>query len=287
MRSKILLIGGCGYIGSYLYNSLVQSYHVDVCDIQQRGNPAKIPIKYNISYQRLSKNICHKYEVILWFAGHSSVEQSINDPDGALNNNFFDLVEFLKKIKNTTKFIYASSASLYNGFKGKAKETDIQNQRNNPYDLSKFLFDSIIEHYNKNFYGLRMGTVCGYSPNIREELIFNKMCIDSYFIKKIYLSNPSAKRSLLFLSDLTDLVHFAIEKNLKPGFYNAFSINSTIGQIAKNISRFYKSSIILINSFGTYSFNLCNQKIKNTGLKINNKFKSNLIKFTQDMNFDK
>ena len=70
-------------------------------------------------------------------------------------------------------------------------------------------------------------------------------------------------------------------------FYNAFSLNTTIGQIAKNISRFYNSSIVLKkNNQGTYSFNLSNQKIKNTGFIINSKFKSNLIKFNQDMHFE-
>ena len=35
---KILIIGGCGYVGSELYNSMKNSYEVDTVDLEWYGN---------------------------------------------------------------------------------------------------------------------------------------------------------------------------------------------------------------------------------------------------------
>ena len=110
---NVLLVGGCGYIGSYLFERLIANgFTVSVCDKLSRGNPLNLPIT-SLDYNDLTPEELARFETILWFAGHSSVGQSITDPQGAIANNCLNLFSFAKKLPATTKLIYASTASLY------------------------------------------------------------------------------------------------------------------------------------------------------------------------------
>ena len=70
---KVLLVGGCGYIGSYLFERLIANgFMVSVCDKLSRGNPLDLPIASQ-DYNDLTPEVLAPFETILWFAGHSSV----------------------------------------------------------------------------------------------------------------------------------------------------------------------------------------------------------------------
>ena len=138
---------------------------------------------------------------VLWFGGHSSVTQSIQDPNGAVTNNCLNLFSFAKKLHPDTKFIYASTASLYSvtGKKvepsSEAIEANIPSQ--NPYDMSKFAFDFLAKNFIENFYALRMGTLAGYSPNLRQELVFNAMNLSAVRKGEVRLKNSESASGLI------------------------------------------------------------------------------------------
>jgi nucleoside-diphosphate-sugar epimerase len=267
---KILLIGGLGYVGSYLYEYLsLKNIKIDVCDYNTRGNPANIPLKFFYNYSELKEKDLKKYNSILWFAGHSSVDISVKDPLGALENNFSNLILLLRKIKNkNVKFIYASSASVYSSKKNiYSKETDKIFPKTNYYDISKCLFDNSVSKFYENFFGLRMGTVSGFSKNFRQELIFNKMCSDSIYKKKIFISNHKSYRSILFLSDLAKVIYLLLIKKTTPGIYNLASHSSSIGNLSRVVSKFFNSKIKQFPNSSTYSFKMNISKIKKIGFK--------------------
>ncbi|NCX94651.1 MAG: NAD-dependent epimerase/dehydratase family protein, partial [Gammaproteobacteria bacterium] len=176
---KILLVGGFGYIGSYVGKRLSEDgYDFDVSDRGDRGNLTGRSATY-AAYQEMNSAQLAKYTHVLWFAGHSSVARSIEDPNGAIDNNCMQLMDFARRLPASTKFIYASSASLYST-KGASNSDSDENSlttipEQNSYDISKFAFDYIAKNFLPNFCGLRMGTLCGYSDNMREELVFNSM----------------------------------------------------------------------------------------------------------------
>ncbi|MCA3356758.1 MAG: NAD(P)-dependent oxidoreductase [Roseomonas sp.] len=256
---KILLIGGCGYIGSYLFQCLLaRGFQVSICDTLNRGNPLALPITA-LDYNDLTEEELAPFNAVLWFGGHSSVGQSITDPQGAIANNCLNLFSFAKKLPSRTKLIYASTASLYplNDCLVPITENSlIRIPAQNAYDISKFAFDYLAEHFLERFHGLRMGTVSGYSPNLRPELIFNAMNLSAVKTGMVRVKNAGAYRTILFLSDLWILVEYLIRHDAPSGFYNAGSITASIGEFGQQIANAWGAAVIEEGESPTYSFKL-------------------------------
>ncbi len=205
-----------------------------------------------------------KYDAILWFAGHSSVPMSIEDPTGALNNNCLDLFEFAKRKPATTQLIYASTASIYSVLQQNKKftppsltETEARLNPVNPYDCSKIAFDALASGFLHNVTGLRLGTLAGYSPKIRTELIFNAMNLAAINEGVVRVANAHAYRSILFLSDLAHYVRQILNASTPaPKVLNVASISLSVGSIAKQIAAAYQVNIEEQPDSITYSFQM-------------------------------
>ena len=272
MKKKILVIGGCGYVGSRLisfFNN--ENFLIKILDKEICGDPIKIN-NYKTDFKNLTKKHLIKYNYIIFLAAHSSVKSCNNDIYGAINNNIINTIKLIDTIKKIPKinFIFASSAAIYNGFNRPAKEDiNIKFKPNQLYDISKFYLEKYIIENLKNHYILRFSTVSGYSPNQNKNLIVNKMYFDSIQDKKITVVNPNSRKSILFIDDLCRAIIKIIKtKQKKYGVYNLSSLNIKIFQIAKNISNISKSKIILKKGLTHYSFFTCNKKFsKNFNFK--------------------
>jgi UDP-glucose 4-epimerase len=263
--NKILLIGGCGYIGSYLFQKLEQSgFQVTICDKLKRGNPLNLNV-IQCDYIDLTQDFLKQFDAVLWFGGHSSVGESITDPDGAITNNCINLFSFAKRLSPLTKFIYASSASLYSTketFSSPSTEDSLVHiPAQNPYDMSKFAFDYLAKNFLNNFYALRMGTLSGYSPNLRPELVFNAMNLSAVNNGHVRLKNRESMRTILFLSDLWTLIYSLLTEVHQPGVYNAGSLSFKMGDLASSIAKTWNADVIDEGNSETYSFKLDTSKM--------------------------
>lgn len=264
---NVLLVGGCGYIGSYMHGKLKEhGFPVTVVDRFARGNPGNIPDVVNAGYDSLDEAFLSRFDAVLWFGGHSSVGMSVQDPKGALSNNCLDLFNFAKKLKPETKLIYASSGSLYSS-KGvnitpasEASLAAIPSQ--NPYDISKFAFDYIAQNFLDNFYALRMGTLSGYSPNIREELVFNAMNLSAVRTGQVKLMNSESNRTILFLADLWVLLRKLLLTRQQPGIFNVGSNSFRMGELAHIVATTWDAQVLYQGESETYSFLLDTTKMK-------------------------
>lgn len=230
-----------------------------MCDKLIKSNPLSIPVIQK-DYAALDAEELALFDAIVWFAGHSSVQQAVADPDGALANNCLNLYSLAKKLRPTTKLIYASSGSLYSKIgtiSSASRESDLVHiPVKNAYDISKFAFDYIAQNFLSNFYALRMGTVSGHSPNLRPELLFNAMSISAATKGKVFLKNRKSHRTILFLDDLWFLIKELLISQAEPGIYNAGSVSGTIGQFAEWIADAWSAEIIDEGTSETYSFRL-------------------------------
>jgi UDP-glucose 4-epimerase len=265
-HKKLLLIGGCGYIGTYIYPLLkMAGYEVTVCDRLTRGNPLEIAV-LNCDYADLDEKFIQDFNAVLWFAGHSSVGQSVTDPNGAITNNCLNLFTFAKKLNPSTKFIYASSGSLYSTKSADARPaseaTMAQIPSQNAYDISKFAFDYLAHNFLENFYALRMGTLAGFSQNIREELVFNAMNLSAVRTGKVHLKNSDSSRTILFLSDLWTLIEKLLTTEQQPGIFNAGSLSFKMGELAHSIATTWQAQVIYEGESETYSFLLDTTRMK-------------------------
>jgi nucleoside-diphosphate-sugar epimerase len=268
---KILIIGGTGYIGSKLFYDYRDEYQVDTLDLEWFGNN----INSNnliLDFIKSSEEYLEQYDVIILLAGHSSVGMS-GSMVSTNSNNVSNFCNILKKISNISKrkrikFIYASSSSVY------GSSHDILSCENNEcfkphnyYDLSKQVIDYYATINNDvEYYGLRFGTVNGWSPNVREDIMLNAMYKAAIISNEITCMNQSNYRPILDIQCLSSAIKRIIERgNMeKRGIYNLLSFNDTIGNIATAASTYLKCNLTYSDKPGnsTYSFSASSEKFE-------------------------
>jgi|GEM_PF-1638769 len=240
--NKTLIIGGCGYIGSRLFNYLKQKqYKVASLDLELFGNPNIQNTKQN--YKDLTKEDIARFDNIILLAGHSSVKMCESNMVGCFKNNVQYFVELLSKISKNQKFIYASSSSVYGNVNRNIVTEECEEYvAGSFYDLSKAEIDHYVKIFDEvNFYGLRFGTVNGFSPNTRNDVMINAMVSSAIVNKEIKVFNPMIRRPILYINDLCRAVETIILEgnHSNRGLYNLASFNSTADIIGRKTSEVF------------------------------------------------
>lgn len=259
---KILIIGGTGYIGSSLYRDLIKKHQVDTVDTEWFGNFIN---KNNIKkdFDLLSEEFLDEYDTILFVAANSSVPLCKNIFDAFENNvvKFFNLVKKLKK----QKFIYASSSCVYVTSDDRPKN---ENDLLVPLDgltLTKTTIDHLMSLTDVEYYGLRFGSVNGWSPNMRLDLMINSMTFSSLNNKEVNVFNGYAHRPILSTNDLVRAINKIIDtEEDKRGVYNIASFNDNILEIGKKVSDYMNVPLKDNGKNFTYDFSISSQKFIDT-----------------------
>lgn len=230
---KILLIGNRGYIGSALEIKLSE-YDLDCVDICWFGEPNKNTVV--MDYKELNEKFLSVYDVVILMAGHSSVKMCEGDLINSHNNNVNNFINLLARLKRSTKFIYASSSSVYGKCSVLADEEYYDFKPYNNYDITKHIIDLYIKRFNIEYYGLRFGTVNGYSPILRNDVMINSMYCNAKNDNHIKLYIKDIMRPILGITDLCEAVTTIIDNNEDlRGIYNLASFNMTSGDIAYKV----------------------------------------------------
>jgi UDP-glucose 4-epimerase len=233
---KVLILGGNGYIGSRLCQVLREHHFVKSNDICWFVHDETSDRR---DYHKLSKQELAEFEIIVVLAGHSSVPSCIGDLPGPWLNNVTNFTDLLAKTDDQL-IIYASSASVYGNSKPgeRHKETNAHFTPVNNYDVTKYALDqqaTIANLRGKRVIGLRFGTVNGWAPNLRVDVMINSMYHSVQNSTGIQVMNRHISRAMLGIEDLCRAVLRCIEKPV-PGIYNLASFNSTVGEIAQDVS---------------------------------------------------
>lgn len=274
---KILIIGGCGYIGSMVVNHLKHKYNITIVTRTSYSHAIFDNIKIiKINMKRLKKKFINKFDIIIWLAGQTSTKSSGNI-FSSMENNFENILNLFKFINTDQILIYSSSSCIY-GNKENAKETDDNHYKfYDFYDFSKKMLDMfseiIIKKNNKKIFGLRFGTVSGFSPNFRNDSMINSMTHSSIKHKKCNVFAKETKRPILGMSDLCRSIETIIQHGSQSncGFYNLASFNSTVNIIGQRIAELTNAECVTL---------------KNATHKSSYNFSINCDKFTNTFNFE-
>ena len=228
---RLLIAGGAGYLGSVLIPRLLErGYKVDVVDLFWFGN--KLPRQVgtlNKDIFQLTVEDLESYDQVVFMAGLS------NDPMAEFSpakNFVFNAaapayLAYIAKIAGVKRYVYASSCSVYGYTENELFDETRPVSSSYPYGISKLQGEQAVMQLcdiDFSVISLRKGTVSGYSPRMRLDLIVNTMFKSAMKDRVITVNNPSIWRPLLGIDDAATAYIRAIEANQKiSGIFNIAS----------------------------------------------------------------
>ncbi len=236
---KVLVVGGAGYLGSVLIPRLLdRGYKVDVVDLFWFGNhlPRQVGILNQDLFQLTVEDL-EAYDQVVFLAGLSNDPMAEYSPS---KNFIFNAaapayLAYMAKLAKVKRYVYASSCSVYGYTENELYDETRTVGSTYPYGISKLQGEqAALQLADDKFsvISLRKGTISGYSPRMRLDLIINTMFKTALRDNTITINNPSIWRPILSIEDAATAYIRAIEANYKiSGIFNVASGNYTVGEI--------------------------------------------------------
>ena len=250
---RILVTGGCGYVGSVLVPRLLSEGHnILVIDDQWFGN--FLPIQSELVIRKKSIKEIDEADI-------SGIEAVIhlanvaNDPSVELNPTFSwevnvlhttQFLELCKRAKSVKKFMFASSGSVY----GVKSETNVTEELSlvpiSAYNKTKMSAERVCLSYAEYFdvICVRPATVCGVSPRMRFDVVVNMFVLQAFIKGKITVLGGQQVRPNIHIDDMASVyTHFLGKNRLGLGIYNAGFENISVMDIAKMVQEVFTVEI--------------------------------------------
>lgn len=273
---RILLTGGCGYIGTMLTDALLKQGHtVTVVDIMWFGN--RLTPHPNLTVVR--QDIRNADEIPM--SGVDTIfhlANVANDPCSELDAKLswevnclasMQLVE--RAIRHGVKqFIYASSGSVY-GVKEEPQVTeDLPLVPISDYNKTKMISERVLLSYRDKILVqcVRPATVCGYSPRMRLDLSVNMLTIQALANGRITVFGGDQTRPNIHIRDMVGVYLHLLEQGARaPGIYNAGFENISILDIARRVTESVPAEIVVTPSNDPRSYRLNSDRLLATGFR--------------------
>ena len=165
---KILVTGGCGFIGSNFIHFILKSTDwgiINIDSLTYAGNKDNLKeVENSDRYSFFQKDIINSIDIIdelkgvdyvVHFAAESHVDRSIKDPAPFISTNVLGtqvLLETCRKL-DVKKFIHISTDEVYGSIENKKDKFSESSPMspNSPYSASKASGDLIVSVYNKTY----------------------------------------------------------------------------------------------------------------------------------------
>jgi len=240
---RILLAGGAGYIGSRLAPELADhGYEVSVIDLLWFGNhmSSSVPVVRKDLFECTVEEL-RNFDQIVFLAGLSNDPMAEFDParNFVQNGALPAYLAFVAKQAGVRRMVYASSCSVYGYTADKLYDETCPVTCAYPYGISKLQGERAafqLQDEDFSVISLRQGTVCGWSPRMRFDLIVNTMFKTALTTGTITVNNPAIWRPVLDIRDTVAAFVRAVQTSTSvSGIFNVASGNFTVGQVADDV----------------------------------------------------
>ena len=270
---KVLITGGCGYVGTKLTQAMLDRtpHDVTVIDTMWFGNrlaPSPRLTVHELDVRKLDDFDLSGYDTILHLANIA------NDPSVELNPYASWEVNVLAGMRlidraaraGVKQFIFASSASVY-GVKSEPRVTEeLELFPLSEYNKTKMVAERVVMSYGDDMITtlIRPATVCGFSPRMRLDVVVNMLTMHALKRGVITVLGGDQTRPNIHIDDLVDLYLFAMDRRLA-GVFNAGFENLTVREIAEAVTREVPAEIETKPSNDPRSYAVCSDKLLATG----------------------
>jgi UDP-glucose 4-epimerase len=165
---KILVTGGCGYIGSHTIVDLIENGFEVICvDNNTRSSPRILEGVEKITGKKIKNykvDLCNYDDTfaifqeneniagIIHFAAYKAVGESVEQPLMYFENNLMSLINLLKCVQefNIPNFVFSSSCTVY-GNPDEIPVTELTPPKpaESPYGYTKQMGEQIINEFSK------------------------------------------------------------------------------------------------------------------------------------------
>jgi nucleoside-diphosphate-sugar epimerase len=255
-EKRVLVVGGAGYLGSILTRKLLaRGYRVRVLDsfIYGRksveelvGNDQCDIVEGDLRNIHTCVNALEGVNAVILLAAIVGDPASKVRPTETIETNVLaaQALASAAKLQHISRFVYASTCSVY----GVGADLLDEQSPLNPVSLyarTKIASEDIILKMGDTYFSptiLRMGTLYGYSPRMRFDLVVNTMSMKSFTDGKILVFGGKQWRPLLHVQDAADVYVRCVEADLKQVGNQVFNVGSNeqnyqIEEIAERVSK--------------------------------------------------
>lgn len=251
---KVVVTGGCGFIGSNIAEELIKKHYVVVIDDLSTGRIENIQslqdkenfefVRGNITDLDLLKQIFEDVDCIFHQAAIPSVQRSVENPLDTNEANIKGTLNVLIAARDcgVKKVIYASSSSVYGDTPELPKKENMKPNPQSPYAVSKLTGEYYCEVFSE-IYGIK--TVCLRYFNVygpRQNPASEYAAVIPRFINRVLNNKPpiifgdgNQTRDFTFVKDVVKANILAMEKNVEGVFNIAYGQQISINELANKI----------------------------------------------------
>lgn len=257
---KVLITGGAGYLGSILAEHLLSKYQVTVYDNLMYNQLSLLHLfkRENFKFllgdvtdvKRLT-SLVKEHDIIIPLAAIVGMPACDAKPELAVSINFEQIKNIVDVLRSDQKLIIPNTNSQY------GSSTNILTEESpfNPLSLyAKTKCDA--EKYvlsNSDGVVLRLATVFGVSPRMRQDLLVNDFVYRSVVDGFLVLFQSHFKRNYIHVQDIASTFDFIIDRydQCSGQVYNVGLSNANLSklELAESIKRYIPNLSIIRDEF--------------------------------------
>ena len=271
MKGKVIVTGGCGFIGSHVVDELLaRGYRVKIlsrplCDMKNIQH-VKDKVEHvdcdMTDLNKLKKHVDRDAIGIIHFAALINIDQSLEDPWPFFEINVKGTMNLLNVAKESgiQRFLHMSTCEVYGNVNGLADENHPVNPRS-PYAVSKLAAEKYVQAHTFS-YPLQPRTIIirgfnQFGPRqsaAKFGAVIPKFIVAALKGEKLNIfGNGTQRRDYVYVKDTVRGIVDAFEKDLGDGetINLGSGKNTSINEIAESICRLTgrdpKETIVHIN----------------------------------------
>ena len=268
---RILMTGGCGYLGSVMVPRLLADGHsVTVLDNLSRGGAGLLPVCGHPNFEFVRGQcfdfgtldpLVEKADAIIPLAGIVGLAACDRDPNNAMRVNADAIYNLLAARSKDQLVLYPMTNSGYGRTApGTICDEDTPLEPVSVYGRSKKIGEAEVLS-KPNTVSFRLATVFGVSPAMRWDLLVNDFTRRAVQDRAIVLFEGHARRNYVHVQDVADCFAWALDRSTTVAYAKLPGKPWNLGNDSANCTKRQLANIVK----STLSGEICTLEPPNSG----------------------